>query len=159
MQHMHTSPMSRINRWCPAHITRAFTLVEILIVVVILGILVAIVVPQYANATGDAQKSATLDQLLKIRRALDVYYIRHNNRFPAVVEGEGTWGEISLPGTTYLRETPLNQWVGGENAGKIVFGASPDAAFTNAYGWIYDTPTGRVWAASYDATDRPYPRP
>ena len=42
---------------------RAFTLVEILIVVVILGVLAAIVVPQFANASDDAQKGAFLTNL------------------------------------------------------------------------------------------------
>ena len=39
---------------------KAFTLVEILIVVVILGILAAIVVPQFTNATRYTQSSACL---------------------------------------------------------------------------------------------------
>ena len=37
------------------NIRSGFTLVEILIVVVILGILAAIVIPQFTNATQDAQ--------------------------------------------------------------------------------------------------------
>lgn len=138
---------------------RAFTLVEILIVVVILGILAAIVVPQYANATSDACRNATLDQLIKIRRALDVYYVRNENRFPTVTAGIGTWGEIANPGDTYLRETPRNQWIGGPDASRIVIGTGPDTAYQDAYGWIYDPATGRAWAAGFDGTDRPFPRP
>lgn len=138
---------------------RAFTLVEVLIVVVILGILAAIVVPQFTSATTDARRNATFDQLLKIRRALDVYYVRHNNRFPEVTQGMGTWGQISLPGNTYLREIPLNQWVGGANAGLIVFGTAPDTAFTSSYGWIFNVTNGQVWAAGHDDEDHPFPKP
>jgi len=138
---------------------RGFTLVEILIVVVILGILVAIVVPQYANATQDAQQRATYDQLLKIRRAVDVYYVRNSNRYPTVIEGSGTWGEIVLPGSVYLRETPKNQWAGGVNATRIVLGTAPDVGFTTEYGWIFDPGTGQVWAASFSEADQPLPRP
>lgn len=140
-------------------VQRGFTLVEILIVVVILGILVSIVVPQYANATQDAQQRATYDQLLKIRRAVDVYYVRNNNRYPTVTAGAGTWGEIVLPGSVYLRETPKNQWVGGVNATRIVLGTAPDAGFTDEYGWIFDPATGQVWAASFSAVDQPLSRP
>jgi len=40
-----------------------FTLVEILIVVVILGILAAIVIPQFANATEDTRKTAFVTEM------------------------------------------------------------------------------------------------
>ncbi|MCX5689846.1 MAG: prepilin-type N-terminal cleavage/methylation domain-containing protein [Planctomycetota bacterium] len=138
---------------------RAFTLVEILIVVVILGILASVVVPQFASATQDAQQKATFDQLLKLRKALDVYYVRNYNRYPTVIEGDGTWGEIAVAGTTYLREKPLNQWVGGTNAGRIVYGTGPATSFSSDFGWIYDPATGSVWASSYDLSDQPLSRP
>ena len=41
-----------------AQVRKAFTLVEILIVVVILGILAAIVIPQFTSASEDAQVSS-----------------------------------------------------------------------------------------------------
>ena len=59
-------------------IRRGFTLVEILIVVVILGILASIVVPQFASATEQAQHVATLDQLNKLRKALALYYVQES---------------------------------------------------------------------------------
>jgi general secretion pathway protein G len=142
-----------------SRVRRAFTLVEILIVVVILGILASVVVPQFASATQDAQQKATFDQLLKLRKALDVYYVRNYNRYPTVTEGDGTWGEIAVAGTTYLREKPLNQWIGGPNAGRISYGTGPATSFTTDYGWIYDPSTGNVWASSYDLSDHPISRP
>ena len=136
-----------------------FTLVEILIVVVILGILAALVVPRFANATQDAQDGATIDQLSKVRRALDVYYAK-NNQWPDVTAGNGTWGALTnVGGFVYLRGTPVNSWVGGANGTTIVFGAGPDGAYQTTHGWIYDPITGSVWAGSFDANGRPYPRP
>lgn len=132
-----------------------FTLVEILIVVVILGILAGIVVPQFSHATNDAKLQATISQLGKLRHALNVYYFRNNSTFPVVSAGNGTWGQ--LLGDGYFKEPPANLHVGGANANVITIGAAPDTASTLAYGWIYNPATGDVWAASFDGNDKPLP--
>ena len=132
-----------------------FTLVEILIVVVILGILAAIVVPQFARATADAKQQATISQLVKLRNALNVYYFRNNSVFPTVTAGNGTWGQ--LMGDGYFKEPPTNTHVGGPNANMISIGSGPDSAFTTSYGWIFNPVTGDVWAASFDGNDKPLP--
>ena len=66
----------------------AFTLVELLIVVIILAILAAIVIPQFAASTDDA-KLASLDTTLSnMRSALDLYYQQHGE-YPSAL-GDGT---------------------------------------------------------------------
>lgn len=132
-----------------------FTLVEILIVVVILGILASIVVPQFSHATNDAKQQATVSQLVKLRHALSVYYFRNNSTFPSVTAGNGTWGQ--LLGDGYFKEPPSNVHVGGVNANVITIGTAPDSASTTSYGWIFNPATGDVWAASFDAMDKPLP--
>jgi general secretion pathway protein G len=135
---------------------RAFTLIEILIVVVILGILAAIVVPQISRATEEAASTATYNELQKIRRHIEVYRIRHNGNYPSVAAGDGTWGEIIGP--DHLMSPPTNAWVGGATSRVIVFGTAPDGAYQTAHGWIYDPATGAVWAGSFDALDQPISR-
>lgn len=136
----------------------AFTLVEILIVVVILGILASIVVPQFASATADAQRVGTYDQLQKIRKALAIYYVRSGNVYPSITAGAGTWGEM-IGNAPYLRAAPKNMYIGGDNADVIVLNNAADTAWHMNYGWIFDPATGNVWAAGYDANDDPLPRP
>lgn len=136
---------------------RAFTLVEILIVVVILGILAAIVMPQFANARREAAQGTTVYELEKLRRAVDVYLARHDNRAPEVVEGDGTWGELISTSGEYLKSAPLNPYVGEVNARRIVIRNTPDDTYHMDYGWIYDDTTGRIWAASFDENDQPIP--
>lgn len=141
--------------------TGAFTLVEILIVVVILGILAAIVVPQFTNATNEASAMATKDQLVKVREALGVYYVRNNSRFPSQLQaGNGTWGELLTTGD-YLREPPKNFWINPTTSGVIVFQhpAAPDPGYQTDHGWIFDPVTGDLFAGSFDANDNPYPKP
>src|SRR6185295_17880223 len=54
-----------------------FTLVELLIVVIILSILAAIVVPQFASSTTDAKYSALDANLGAMRSATELYYQQH----------------------------------------------------------------------------------
>ncbi|MGJ8635922.1 MAG: type II secretion system protein [Phycisphaerales bacterium] len=133
-----------------------FTLVEILIVVVILGILAAIVVPGIAGATEDASISATSTELEKLRRAVEVYKASNNDAVPPVTAGDGTWDVIVS--RAYLKEAPVNPYVGGANAGVIVIGEGPDEAYQTGYGWIFSATTGDIWAGGFDADDEPLPR-
>src|SRR5690606_23808566 len=109
-------------------------LVEILIVVVILGILAAIVVPQFAHARREAAEGTTVHELAKLRRAVDVYRVRHENSLPAVEEGDGTWGDLVSASGEYLKEAPANPYVGDANARKIVIRDRPDEAYQTDYG-------------------------
>ena len=65
------------------HICSAFTLVEVLIVVIVLGILAAVVIPQFSEASTDAQVSALQTNLQTIRGQLEVYKLQHNSTYPA----------------------------------------------------------------------------
>ena len=67
-------------------INRGFTLVEILIVVVILGIIAAITVPQYASATQEASEKSAVHEVQRLRKAVEVYLTRHANVLPDVAE-------------------------------------------------------------------------
>jgi prepilin-type N-terminal cleavage/methylation domain-containing protein len=140
-----------------SRVRNGFTLVEILIVVVILGILAAIVVPLMAGATTDAAIATAQTELNKVRRAVEVFKVSNDNNLPTVVAGDGTWGEIVS--RSYLQDAPTNQYVGGANSRVIAFGNGPDAAFQTTHGWIYDTTTGDVWAGGFDSKDQPLPRP
>ena len=134
----------------------AFTLIEVLIVVVILGILAAIAYAGFTGATDDAKQNCAYSSLQTIRRHIGVYQARNSQQLPNVTEGDGTWGQVI--GDNYLYSAPVNTWVGGDNAKVIVFGTGPDTAYQTDHGWIYDPATGMVYAGSFDAQDHPIPR-
>ena len=64
---------------------KGFTLVEILIVVVILGILAAIVIPQFTEASTDAKVSSLVSDLQTCRSQIELYKIQHTDRLPGQV--------------------------------------------------------------------------
>lgn len=137
-------------------VRHAFTLVEILIVVVILGILAAIVIPQFTEASQESAATATYNELQKLRRHMDAYRARNAGLFPDVEEGNGTWGQIIGP--DHLLSAPSNPWVGGSNRRRIVFADQPDMEYHTDYAWIYDPDTGQIWAGGFDGNDEPLPR-
>jgi prepilin-type N-terminal cleavage/methylation domain-containing protein len=84
-------------------IRRGFTLIEILIVVVILGILAAVVVPQFTNAADDANDAAVRSQLQTLRGQIELYRAQ-NSADPDLI-GSG-WTEM-IEGD-YLMASPNN---------------------------------------------------
>jgi prepilin-type N-terminal cleavage/methylation domain-containing protein len=68
-----------------------FTLIEMLIVIIILGVLALIVVPQITVSTDDARVSTLKSNLATFRSAIELYYIQHSSVYPGMVdEADGT---------------------------------------------------------------------
>ena len=136
-----------------------FTLVEILIVVVILGILAAIVIPQFTEASTEAKTSSLCTDLQSMRSQIELYKIQHNDNLPGVAFGNhtGTAGfEASLTGQTdiygavgttygpYMQKIPSNQFLDVTIADVVrVDGAAPGA---ETDGWQFNTTTGAFHA-------------
>ena len=82
---------------CRTSYWHAFTLVEVLIVVVILGILATIVVPQFSDASQDAVVSTLRSTVTSVKRRID--YERQTtgtDSFPAAIDA--TWfASTNLP--------------------------------------------------------------
>src|SRR5439155_12344321 len=64
-----------------------FTLVEILIVVIILGILAAIVIPQFTSASQDARKNSLRSKIQILWTHLALYKLQHLDQLPSTLIG------------------------------------------------------------------------
>ena len=80
---------------------KGFTLIEMLVVVIILGILAMIIVPQISVSTDDARVNTLQTNLNSIRSAIEVYAAQHANRYP------GTYSEAD--GTTAVTSDALSK--------------------------------------------------
>lgn len=106
----------RRSRHHPANRTRrdirraagAFTLIEILIVVVILGILASIVTSQFANAFGDAERVAFSTDLRSYLKGAEAFYLDTNAYPPATASGVVPVGlENYIDAGRWGRDTPI----------------------------------------------------
>jgi len=147
---------------------RGFTLVEILIVVVILGILAAIVVPQFTQASTEAKTNSLCSNLQSLRSQIELYKVQHNDTAPAVATFEeqmiyctdidGANAAVASKerdtanGTDfgpYLERVPDNPFT-NDNTVADADGAAPAAG---AAGWVYDADTGEIHAAPDETAD------
>jgi general secretion pathway protein G len=78
---------------------KGFTLIEILIVVTLIGILVAILVPQYKYSVLRAKEAVLKENLFQLRDAINKYYF-DRKKYPAGLE--------DLVSARYLREIPMD---------------------------------------------------
>jgi general secretion pathway protein G len=78
---------------------KGFTLIEILIVVTLIGILVAILVPQYKYSVLRAKEAVLKEDLFQMRDAINKYYF-DKKKYPAGLE--------DLVSSRYLREVPVD---------------------------------------------------
>ena len=75
---------------------RGFTLIEILIVVIILGILAAIVIPQFGSASKEAKQASLKTSVQTLRSQVALFRLQHNDFLPGANPLVGSGATFSL---------------------------------------------------------------
>lgn len=158
---------------------RGFTLVEILIVVVIMGILAAVVVQELSHSSDRSRLVGATGQLRILREAIDLYRNQHQNRLPGQADAfpdtvfaeqltmptdeqgqrstapDKGFGDPNFPYGPYLNHghVPRNPF----NGSNLVMTVStmpanpPGGGRRTDPGWVYEITSGRI-KINYDGT-------
>ena len=146
---------------------KGFTLVEILIVVIILGILAAIVIPQFTSASQDARNNSLTSQVQTIRSQIELYKLQHttdaDELFSDTTSDATQWSLLTSrtgknSGTTtvaatdtacgpYLQTMPVN---GLNGKSKVLVNTTTTEATSGVIdataGFVYNESTGKFFA-------------
>ncbi|MGH7215548.1 MAG: type II secretion system protein [Tepidisphaeraceae bacterium] len=158
-----------------------FTLIEILIVVVILGILASVVIPQFSNASHEARENTLKDELRYLRTQITVFRAQHRDLSPGYPGGSPSatpteaafldhmtkysnedCSTSATPAAThpfgpYLSKMPKNPMT--EKGAVKISSANPLVVDDpDHYGWVYNPQTVEIIAniAGNDASGTPY---
>jgi general secretion pathway protein G len=134
----------------------AFTLIEVLIVVIIMAVLAATIIPQFTTSTKDAKVSSLRFNMHTLRSQIELYKAQHNGNYPPVSDNTipnltqktnaaGTPGTgTDYPYGPYVDQIPPNPMNGLNTVRSVSLnGAKPTSG--SGGGWQYDPSTGAIW--------------
>ncbi|MCC6427279.1 MAG: type II secretion system protein [Phycisphaerales bacterium] len=141
-------------------IARAFTLIEAMIVVTVIGILAAIVVPQMAAAGEHAKSAAVQAAVGSVRSGIAAYRTR------AIIAGDApypTAAQLRTPGVVMSEDLPINPYNGLRTVQDVTQATATARTISNttAFGWNYfmsntaDPATAIFYCNTSDDTEVP----
>lgn len=135
----------------------AFTLIEVLIVVIIMAVLAATIIPQFSSSTDDAKESSMKFNLHTLRSQIEMYKVHHSGTVPALATFEDQLTKpTSITGATTGSDLDYGPYIQGEvpanpfnNSSDLVAiataGTEPTAVVAGGAGWQYDASNGNFY--------------
>jgi len=123
--------------------------------VIILGILAAIVIPQFSNASTQARTSALQSTVQSLRSQIALYKLQHGDTLPDLVTD---WTPLTMPslypatnGTIfgpYMQAIPTNSL----SNGSVVVNGTSSGGFSGTADYVYDhaagAGSGNIWGTT-----------
>ncbi|MBL8342795.1 MAG: type II secretion system major pseudopilin GspG [Rubrivivax sp.] len=109
------APLAHPSALRPALHRRGFTLIELMVVLVIIGVLGALIVPNFLDRADDARVTAARTDVNNLMQALKLYRL-DNQRYPSTEQGlealvrKPTSGNIPPNWKPYLDKLPADPW-------------------------------------------------
>jgi general secretion pathway protein G len=149
---------------------KGFTLIEILIVVIILGILAAIVIPQFSSASKDARKSAMQSTVQTLRSQIALYKLQHGDVLPDLTaSGGNNWTLLTATSTgyngqtvgPYMQQVPVNALTKGQIVKDGKYNPPTTTAVAGAdfvYDYASGNGSGNIWGTDDTTTGNIVPQ-
>jgi prepilin-type N-terminal cleavage/methylation domain-containing protein len=139
---------------------RGFSLVELMIVVAVLGILAAIVVPQFQEHATQAKEAVAKDSLRILRSAIELYTARHTGVPPGYKSDNPQNPPTSLDfcqqlvtECRYISGMPQNPFNKRQDIRMVGNGEIFPPNPTNQFGWVYQ-PATKTIRLDWSGTDK-----
>jgi general secretion pathway protein G len=149
---------------------RAFTVIEMLMVIVALAIMAGVVIPQVSSAVDDAKQGTMLANLHEVTSAIERYRMEHGGltpdqvvgrRLPQLTKQTNVDGDIGAGPEfiygPYLERIPDNPL--SDTANVYTVTTIPPSNLDKRIGWVYHIDSGQIWAGLHPGLTDHSPTP
>ena len=127
----------------PDRARSAFTLIELIVIIVVLAILSGVAIPKYIDYTAKAKESAARATIGAARSAIANFYAN------SALTGTAAWPtltQMQTAGTVMQEALPANPYNNANTVSAAVWATTPPVS--GAAGYNYDAASGRFWLNS-----------